>query len=81
MNKSTKIKTKEDFATFVLNLSRNFKENPESWENQDITSYLVALAAWVEDMDGYYINQGKSVPKDVNWEIFADILMAAKIYE
>jgi hypothetical protein len=42
---------------------------------------LEALAAWVEDMDGYYLNQGKAVPEKPDWKHVADMLMAAKLYE
>ncbi|WP_436971785.1 DUF7660 family protein [Pectobacterium brasiliense] len=32
-------------------------------------------------MDGYYENTNQPLPKDTNWKIFADILVATKIYE
>ncbi|MGH7970069.1 MAG: DUF7660 family protein, partial [Limisphaerales bacterium] len=43
--------------------------------------FLEALGAWVQDMDGYYRNQGKPVPEQLDWKTFSDILMAAKMYE
>lgn len=52
-----------------------------SWKNNDLTSYLEAIASWIEDMDGFYENMGKSLPEKINWSVFADILMAARIYE
>jgi len=39
------------------------------------------MAAWVEDMDGFYTNQGLPVPEKPDWKVFADILMGGKIYE
>ena len=39
------------------------------------------MASWVEDMDGFYTNQGLPTPKDPNWMVFADVLMGGKVYE
>lgn len=52
-----------------------------SWKNNDLSSYLEAISSWIEDMDGFYENMGKSLPENINWSVFADILMAARIYE
>lgn len=73
--------TKEDFSKFILSLNADFKEHTDSWENQDLSSYLEAISGWVEDMDGFYENQGKELPSDINWKVLADIFYAAKIYE
>ncbi len=76
-----KIKNKRDFITFVLELRKDFKDNPESWENRDIDAFLEALAAWVDDMDGYYLNIGEPIPTEPSWRHFADMLMGASVYE
>ncbi len=75
------IKTKKDLASFVNNLSLDYYNNPKSWQNNDVGTYLEALAAWIEDMDGYYLNQGLPVPEKPNWKMIANMLVAAKIYE
>lgn len=75
------IHSREDFVTFVKALVRDLHENPDSWENNSLERFLEALSAWVEDMDGYYIHQNKSVPKQPDWKVIGDILMASKIYE
>ena len=75
------IRSREDFVAFVRALSKDFKNNPQSWENENLDQFLDALGAWVEDMDGYYLNQGKPVPQQLDWKMFADMLMAAKLYE
>ena len=62
-------------------MSKDLRENPSTWENTNLESFLEALGSWVEDMDGYYINQGKPVPTQPDWKIAADMLMAATMYE
>jgi len=75
------IKTKEDFMKFVEDLILDLKANPNKWENRNLDDYLEALRNWTEDMEGYYINNNLPVPKNVSWKIFADILIAATMYE
>ena len=78
------IKSREDFVFFLGNLISDFKDNKESWENKTLADFLEALESWAEDMDGYYKNMGLENNinlEAVNWRVFADLLMAAKIYE
>ncbi|MEQ9861123.1 hypothetical protein OI450_03590 [Pectobacterium cacticida] len=75
------ISSKDDLVKLISALAKDFKENPDEWENKDLPSYLEAIASWIEDMDGYYENTNQPIPKDTNWKVFADILMAAKVYE
>jgi hypothetical protein len=75
------IKSREDFVAFVRALSNDLRDNRASWENASLERYLEALGAWVADMDGYYINQGKPAPKLPDWKVVADMLMAARLYE
>ncbi len=52
------------------------------WENESAYSFLQALASWLEDCDGYYSNM--KIPMDTNtasWQLFADALQAASVYE
>lgn len=76
-----KLTTKEDFSKFVLEILHDFQNNSANWENQDLSNFLEAIAAWSEDMDSFYANQGRPIPKDVNWRVFAEILYAARVYE
>jgi len=75
------IRSKEDFIKFVGDLIVDLKTNPNNWENRNLGDYLEALQSWTEDMEGYYINTNLPVPENVSWKIFADILMAATMYE
>jgi hypothetical protein len=65
----------------VRNLKKDYVENLSSWENRDIGAFLEAMASWVEDMDGFYKNQGLPVPEKPDWKVVADILMSGKLYE
>ncbi|QQO08838.1 DUF7660 family protein [Breznakiella homolactica] len=75
------VRSKNDFVQFIKLLKKDLKDNPDEWENADLTRYLSAMAAWVSQIDGYYINMGEKTPADISWNVFANILMAAKIYE
>ncbi|MBI5386520.1 MAG: hypothetical protein HZA90_17765 [Verrucomicrobia bacterium] len=75
------IRSREDFVAFVKALRNDLHDNPATWENSNLERFLEALAAWVEDMDGYYTDQGKPVPQQPDWKVAADMLMAAKMYE
>jgi hypothetical protein len=81
INAISTINGKEDFIRFVELLISDLRNNPDKWENKDLDSYLGAIASWTEDMDGYYQNNNLSLPENIDWKVFANILMAAKIYE
>lgn len=76
-----KIKTRDDFVMFVHALLQDLKEQREQWENTSLDAYLEALAAWVQDMDGYYCNRGEPIPQQLTWENLGEILLAARVYE
>lgn len=75
------IRSREELVEFVKALSDDFRDNSDSWENANLQRFLDALGAWVEDMDGYYQNQGQLLPEQPTWKVIGDILMAAKVYE
>jgi hypothetical protein len=75
------VDSRESFVGFLDALIKNFQQKPEEWENRDLASFLNAMAAWIEDMDGYYQNQGEPVPERPSWKVLGEILLAARIYE
>jgi hypothetical protein len=75
------VQSREDLATFVRALLDQLRERPEEWENKDLTSFLEATAAWVEDMEGYFKGKGEPVPEQPTWSTFAQVLLAARVYE
>jgi len=75
------IKSNKDLSKYIMQLRQNLKENPEEWENLDLDSFLEAMAAWVDDSDGYFCDTNQKLPKDEEWQLVATVLSASKIYE
>ena len=80
-DKTSFVYTREDLATFAHELAHNLRTQPQEWENVTLADYLEAMAAWIQDAEGYYINSGQPVPQQPSWHNFAEILLAAKRYE
>ncbi|WP_277559406.1 DUF7660 family protein [Acinetobacter beijerinckii] len=71
-----------ELAIFIKKLRQNLIDNPNSWENINLFDFLDALASWTEDMDGYYKNTNQSGRLDQpDWETFAEMLLAGRVYE
>lgn len=75
------VQTREDLAAFVAELKADLGASPGEWTNADLASFLEAMAAWIQDMEGYYQNTGQKLSELSPWKIVADVLMAARIYE
>lgn len=75
------VRSSEDLAAFVRRLAEDLRTNPEKWENDKLGSFLEAMSAWIEDMDGYFQNRGEPVPTQPDWKLFARFLSAARFYE
>jgi hypothetical protein len=60
----------------------DFDGTGNHWQNQDVFTFLQAIAAWLNDCAGYYRNVGQSVNvEQASWQLFADALSAAAVYE
>ena len=77
----SEVSSKGSFCVFVASLAADFQTNSERWENATIDQFLEALASWTKDMEGYYNNLNLAIPKNVDWKTFAEMLMAASVYE
>jgi hypothetical protein len=74
--------SRSDLAQFIYGLQDELKQHPERWENLDLHTYLGALAAFLNDADGYYRNAKLDVDADVpSWRLLADSLQAASAYD
>ncbi|MFC0178757.1 DUF7660 family protein [Thorsellia kenyensis] len=80
-NEINSIKNKADFLFFINKLKQSLENELESWVNNDLSSYLEALSDWIEGIEQFYINTKQPIPENISWKVFADILMAAKMYE
>ncbi|MBL1080611.1 hypothetical protein JK359_01245 [Streptomyces actinomycinicus] len=76
-----RVGSREDLAAFVRSLHRGHAEDGDSWENTDLSGFLEALAAWIDDADGWYGNTGRELPPGGDWTFFARALQAATMYE
>jgi uncharacterized protein with NRDE domain len=76
-----KIETRDDFVNFAYELSQNYNDDPNSWENANLGDYLSAIAHWTNHMDGFYLNLGLKPPENIDWQVMANILAAARVYE
>ena len=77
----SEISNRDRFLKFMELLIGHLKNNPDEWENKSLLEYLEAVANWTADMDGYYINNNLTIPENVNWQVFANILLGASVYE
>lgn len=75
------IRSRDDFVLFLERLADSFQRDDFHWENSTIEGFLRAWAAWASDMDGYFMNRGEPVPSAPSWELVAQMLLAARVYE
>jgi hypothetical protein len=68
-------------ARFIDQLADSFVEQPEVWENDTLERFLRAWVAWLGDIDGFFINRGEAVPDEPSWQLIAQMLLAARVYE
>jgi hypothetical protein len=73
---------RNSFIGFVESLLQDYRTNKDAWENGTLESFLEAMAAYTNDIQGYYDNTSQDVNADVaSWKVFADILKGASMYE
>ena len=78
------ITTHQAFVDFLALLHEEFLEHGSQWENDRLSRYLEAMHRWSNDVKEAYQNTGQAMPENapnVPWQLFADILLAARVYE
>lgn len=66
----------------IAHPSSPYGPDARGWENPELGRFLGALTDWLESADNYYRNTGETLDSSQpSWRLFADMLMAAKIYE
>lgn len=81
IDKLNAVGDRPSLANFLGFLAQDLKQNPTKWRNSDLESFLNALSRWLEDCEGYYANNNRSVPVQPSWKDVAEMMMAAKVYE
>jgi hypothetical protein len=79
---TSKVKSREQLADFVLSLYRDFVSGNYEWENDNLASFLEALSAYLRDIPNLYQNLDIDVdPDECSWRLIADVFAGARIYE
>lgn len=74
-----KIGSKEELIALI---GRLCTEDTSKWENVSTLSFLEAMAAWLESSGNLYNNLKLDTDSELpSWQIFADAIQAATIYE
>lgn len=72
------ISTKEQFISFLNNLSADFTNNHSEWENVSINDYLSSIAAWCYDCDFECHTKNED---NVNFGLVSLLFYMGKFYE
>lgn len=73
---------REEFSKFLLQLQTDLEENPQNWENRTLFDFLEAMSRYTLDIQQFYKNTEQNINADEpSWQVFADIMLGAKIYE
>ena len=76
------INSLDEFIVFVDLLKKNYGEQRDEWENDNIETYLNGIVSFLYNIDGYYYNKKENVNLDQpTWRIVARILLAARIFD
>ena len=69
------IESKTDFENFLKLLVEDFNSNNKDWENDTLTLFLEALYGYNFD------SKNDTKETKPSWKVFAEMLLAAKVYE
>jgi len=83
VDRAKQLTSRDDFVAFIGELRQNLRDHPDEWENQTMELFLSGLHGFAANAAGYYANIGESdIDVDIpTWRGFADMLLAAKVYE
>jgi hypothetical protein len=79
---SKPVRSRQELIDHLFHLLDDFDSVGDQWENQDAYAFLQAMAAWLNDCEGYYRNSTQAVDVEKpSWQLFADAITAASVYE
>jgi hypothetical protein len=73
--------SRDDFQRFLLELASSARHEPTAWSNETLSTYLEASANWLADVEGFFAYRGEDIPAEPTWQLFAQILVAGRVYE
>jgi len=76
-----RISNREQLIRALNALVDRIAESHEPIENDRTEIFLEALTRYVEDIDGWYKNQGLDIAAVSPWQVFYDSIEGALIYE
>ena len=76
------ITTRQEFAIFVKMLYKDLMEDESNWDNIALSQYLESMSAYAEVMHVNYMHRKIEENADeATWKRFAQILLAATVYD
>ena len=66
------VKTRKDFEEFLKLLKTNYLSVKEEWSNDTLESFFEGLYGYNYDCD---------IEEKASWKLFAEILLASRVYE
>lgn len=78
---AARLETRQDFAEFLQLLAADLHKYPETWDNSTVSNFLNGMIGY-SSSNGHYKFWGIDVdPQVPSWRVFADILMAGRVYD
>lgn len=74
------VKSKQELSDFIDSIAAQIKANPNEYPNTNLVSFLEAMARWIHDSDGYYMNQGVPIPPLVCLSSIRDAIGGGLVY-
>jgi hypothetical protein len=76
------VRSRDQLIGHIFHLMDDFDGAGDHWQNQDIYTFLQAMAAWLNDCEGYYRNVGQAVDVErASWQLLADAFSAGAVYQ
>jgi len=72
------VKDKNDFVQFLQHLLDDFETNSDNWQNTKLDHYIESMGAFLESSKDPSFKEIDFTPA---WGVFAEIMVAASIYE
>jgi hypothetical protein len=76
------ITTRDQLIGHIFNLMDDHDAVGDLWRSQNIYTFLQFMASWLNSAGEHYNNVGQDIDVEKpSWQLFADALSAASVYE